>query len=193
VWWSWLSKDDPPLGDGEVPKWVQWIIGALFVVLLSVFIGVNFWIGEQQLDPEDHAEIAALEDTLRPRGAVEDAVGGYEVAMQQIADELTAAQPGLTWRWDRRVSSIRCGGEFEDTGGVQLRTRRLVANRPIPDDRWAAAHQVVRDHASKIGVSMVSGYALPGDAGGAIDLTQRDVAMLSGVTPCQLRRDDLGG
>lgn len=192
MWWSWLSKDDPPLGDGEVPKWVQWIIGGFGFLLVAGFFAVNFWVGDQQPDPEDRAEIAALEDTLRSRGAVEDARGRYEAVMQRIADELTAAQPGLTWRWDPQVAGIRCSGEFEDTSGVQLR-RRLIASGPITDDRWASAHQIVRDHAAGIGVSYVSGFELPGGLGGAIDLTQRDVAVLSGVTPCQLRRDHLGG
>jgi hypothetical protein len=158
--------------------------------MLIGFVGLNFLIDEDQPDPEDRAEIAALEDTLRPRGAVEDAVNRYEAAMQQIADELSGRQPGLTWRWDPQKPSSRCRGEFEDTSAVQLR-RRLVADRPIPDDQWAPAHQLVRDHAARIGVSYVSGFEIPNGDGGAIDLSQPDVAVLTGVTPCQLRRAEL--
>jgi Lipoprotein confined to pathogenic Mycobacterium len=190
VWW-WLQRDDPPPLEGVVlPKWVQWLVGLLVVVPLAMFVVINFLIAEQEPDDEDRAEIAVLEDTLRPRGAVEDTLSRYESAMQQIADKLSLRQPGLTWHWDPQTGSSRCTGEFEDTSGAQLR-RRLVANGPIADDMWAPAHQIVRDNASQIGVSYVSGFALPNGDGGAIDLTQTDVAVLSGMTPCQLRRAEL--
>lgn len=174
-----------------MPRPVQWIMGGLLVVMVGGFAAIAIWIGEQEPDPEERAEIVALEDTLRPRGSVEDALARYESAMQQIADGLSAQQPGLTWRWDPQTASIRCTGEFEDTSGAQLR-RRLVADRPIPGDRWAAAHQIVRDHASDFGVSYVSGFELPAGDGGAIDLTQGETAVLTGMTPCRLRRNDLG-
>ena len=191
LWW-WLSRNDPPLGEGEgeLPTWVQWVFGAFFVVPLAAFIAVNVFVGEEQPDPDDRAEIAALEDKLRPRGAAEDKLVRYEAALQQIADELSRRQPGLTWRWDPQRPTSGCDGEFEDTSGVHLR-RRLLASQPIPEDQWTPAHQLVRDEGTEVGVSYVSGFALPNGDGGAIDLTQRDVAVLSGLTPCLLRRDEI--
>jgi hypothetical protein len=107
---------------------VKWVFGLFVFVPLVLFVVLNLWISDQQVDPEDYPAIAALEDTLRPRGAVEDAVVRYEAVMRRVADELAARQPGLTWQWDRQVSSSKCGGDFEDTSAVQLRTRRLVAS-----------------------------------------------------------------
>jgi len=95
----------PMRGDGLVPKWVNWVCGLFLVVPLMVFGWVNVMIDDRDLDPEERAEIAALEDSLRPRGAVEDALTRYEAVMQQIAGELSQTQPGLTWRWDRRARS----------------------------------------------------------------------------------------
>ncbi|MCT7660497.1 LppA family lipoprotein [Mycobacterium deserti] len=191
LWSRWVQNSWQQDEGLELPTWVQWIAGGFVVLAGALYLGIGIYTDQQQLDPEELTAIAALEDTLRPRGAVEDAVGHYETVMQQIADELSVQQPGLTWRWERRTSRFGCEGEFEDTSAVHMRTRHLVADEPIPGDKWAAAHQVVRDRASSLGVGYVSGLKVSDGAGGAIDLTQGDVAVLSGVTPCQLKREEL--
>lgn len=175
----------------ELPRWVQWIVVAFLVVPAGLYVGIGLFAGEQQLDPEERVAIEQLEDTLRPLGAAEDAVGRYEAAMQQIAGDLSAQQPGLTWQWQRQVSRFGCEGDLEDTTAVHMRTRHLVANQPIAGESWAAAHEVARRHASALGAGYVSGFKLADNTDGAIDLTQSDVAVLSGVTPCRLTRDEL--
>lgn len=179
-WLRWLDEREPWDEDRlELPKWVQWMFGGFIVIPLILYFGIGLYSSNESLDPEEQVAIEELEEQLRPLGAAEDAVGRYEAAMQQIADELSARQPGLTWRWERRVSRFGCEGDLEDTTAVHMRTRHLVADELIPDERWAAAHEVARRHASGLGAGYVSGFRLAGGDDGAIDLTQHDVAVLS--------------
>ena len=46
-------------------------------------------------------QVAALENELRAKGSSEDALVRYETALQQMADDVTALVPGLTWHWNR--------------------------------------------------------------------------------------------
>jgi hypothetical protein len=145
-------------------------------------------------DPEpvkSPAEIAALEEELRSRGAVEDALVRYEAALQGAADDISALAPGVTWRWNREVSSMPCGGEFTQTRGIRYRTRNLVSSAPILDHLRGRAMTLLRQRASGLGVGHVNGVEVAGGFGGGVTLGQAEVAVLSGTTACQLSRDDL--
>lgn len=178
-----------------VARIVAWTGGAIIVAAIVVFV---VWLAviynALSPDPEpvkSPAEIAALEDELRSRGALEDALVQYEAALQATADDISALAPGVTWRWNREVSSMPCGGEFKQTRGLQYRTRNLVSSAAIPDHLREQAMKLLRQRATGLGAGHVNGVEVAGGWGGGVMFGQGEVAVLSGTTACHLSRGDL--
>jgi hypothetical protein len=178
-----------------VARIVAWTAGAVVVAAAVVFVA---WLAmiynALSPDPEpvkSPAEIAALEEELRSRGSLEDALVRYEAALQATANDISALAPGATWRWNREVSSMPCGGDFKQTRGMQYWTRNLVSSAPIPHHLREQAMELLRERASGLGVNHVNGVEVAGGFGGGVTLGQGEVAVLSGTTACHLSRGDL--
>jgi hypothetical protein len=110
--------------------------------------------------------VAELENGLRSKPSFEDARAQYVAATNQIANQIAALVPGMTWTVDEN-SWNGCGGDYVWTRAVQV-YYRIVFNRAIPDDVWPRALQIVKDGAAKFGATTVSGFV---DQPGNQDLT----------------------
>ena len=145
-------------------------------------------------------QVAALENELRAKGSSEDALVRYETALQQMADDVTALVPGLAWHWNREAGSVSCSGPLMETRGVQVLTRHIVFDGPIPNDVWPQALQRVRDRAAELGAHEVFLYvdkpgdhdvAIHGDNDVEVQFETRVAGVLSARSDCYLKQTDL--
>ena len=136
----------------KIVGWTTGVISLIAVIaVLVVVVQLSAALSPKQEPTVTPSNIPALEDQLRSKGPAEEALTRYESALQATADDLTKLVPGLTWRWNRDVKHLSCGGEFAETRGIRVITRNLVSNGPIPDNSWPAALQLLRDHAAQLG------------------------------------------
>lgn len=96
-------------------------------------------------------QITQLEDELRAKPSFEAAQVEYGAAVRQMADGIAALVPGMTWQL-REDSWNGCGGEYVRTRAKQV-YQLVVFNKPIPDDTWAQALQIVKDGAARFGAT----------------------------------------
>ncbi|MCF6386951.1 LppA family lipoprotein [Mycobacterium sp. MBM] len=145
-------------------------------------------------------QTAALKDELRAKGSAEDALARYEQQIAQTADQITELVPGLSWQWNSASTTITCGGELKDTGGVQVLTRHAYFDGPIPDAAWTSALNLVRDTASALGATNMSVFTdrpgehdieLVGANGAQVRFGTRVGSTLSARSDCYLRNEDL--
>lgn len=188
----------------RVWKIVVWTAGVIAIVAVVAFLGFAAWLSDA-LSPKqepsmtpDH--IAALENDLRAKGSAEDALVRYESVLEEMANGVAALVPGLQWHWHREHHVIPCAGPLMQTRGVQVLTRHVVFDGPVPDDVWAQALQLVRDHAATLGAYEVTYYVdKPGDHDVAIhgvndveiQFGTRVAASLSARSDCYLQQADL--
>jgi Lipoprotein confined to pathogenic Mycobacterium len=193
-------------GQARRSRWkiVGWTIGVIAVIAVIaaviVVVQLSAAVAPQQEPTVTPSNTPALEDQLRPKGSAEDALTRYESALRATADDLAKLVPGLTWQWNRDPKFLDCSGALAETRGVRVVTRNLVSNRPIPDDTWPAALEVVRDHAAELGAMQQHVYAdKPGhhdiafyaDNGVELQLITSGQAVLSATSDCHLQRADL--
>ena len=145
-------------------------------------------------------QTASLKDELRAKGSAEDALARYEQQIARTADQITQLVPGLSWQWNSTSTTITCGGELRDTGGVQVLTRHAYFDGPIPDSTWASALNLVRDTASTLGATDMSVFTdrpgehdveIVGENGAQVRFGTRIGSTLSARSDCYLRGDDL--
>lgn len=164
-------------------------------------VAVTIWLSNALKPPQEprmqHDQVAALENDLRAKDNAEDTLSRYEQALAQTADQITALVPGLTWRWNRDSTTISCGGDFKDTQGVQILTRHVLFDGPIPDSAWPTALDAVRDQASNLGANELFVYvdepadhdvAITGDSGVEVRFGTKVAATLSARSDCHLPR-----
>lgn len=181
-----------------------WTVGVIAVLAAIVFLVVVVWLSNglspKQEPPVKPDQVAALENDLRAKGSSEDALARYETALQRMADDVTALVPGLTWHWNREAGSVSCSGPLMETRGVQVLTRHIVFDGPIPDDVWPQALQRVRDRAAELGAHEVFVYvdkpgdhdvAIHGDNDVEVQFGTRVAGVLSARSDCYLLRADL--
>ena len=146
------------------------------------------------------SQIAALKDELRAKGSAEGALARYEQEIARTADQITKLVPGLSWQWNSASTTITCGGELSDTGGVQVLTRHAYFDGPIPDTAWTRALDLVRDTAFTFGATRMSVLAdspgvhdveLIGENGAQVRFGTRIGSTLSARSDCYLRDGDL--
>jgi Lipoprotein confined to pathogenic Mycobacterium len=179
-------------------------VGVIAVLAVIVVVVVVVWLSNaqspKQEPPMKPDQIATLENELRAKGSSEDALVRYEIALQQMAEDVTALVPGLTWQWNREPGYVSCSGPLMETRGVQVLTRHIVFDGPIPDDVWPQALQRVRDRAAELGAHEVFVYVdKPGDHDVAIhgendvevQFGTRVAGVLSARSDCYLKSNDL--
>ncbi len=98
--------------------------------------------------------VAELENGLRSKPSFETAKAEYASAMNQMADKIAALVPGMKWTVDEN-SWDHCAGEYVWTRAVRV-FERIVFDRPIPDDVWPKAVQIVKDGAARFGATSVN-------------------------------------
>lgn len=144
-------------------------------------------------------QLAALQDELRAKDSAEDTLVQQEHELSKTADRITALVPGMSWRWNRDSTTISCGGEFEGTDGVQVLTRHVLFDGPIPDTAWPDSLDAVRESAAALGVTDLTVFAdrpgdhsieLTGSTGSQMRFGTKDAASLSARSDCRLRQAD---
>ncbi|MGE0216744.1 LppA family lipoprotein [Mycolicibacterium sp.] len=104
-------------------------------------------------------EAIQLIDGMRARGSYEDARGRLDAAAQLIAERITAAVPGQTWRFsdDPNVADVKAEGLpcEQLTGDIARRplSDMVEFGRPFDAGEFATAHAVVAEEAAKFGAT----------------------------------------
>jgi hypothetical protein len=173
-------------------------------VIVVIAAAVFFWLADA-LSPRQEPDVkpdqvAAMENDLRAKGSAEDALVRYGAALQQMAHDITALVPGLTWYWNLDNTSVTCEGPLADTRGVQILPRHIVFEGPISDEVWPQALVRVRERAAALGANEVFVHAdkpghhdvaIAGDNGAEIRFGTRVAAVLSARSDCYLKAADL--
>lgn len=180
-----------------------WAVGIVATVFVVAIAAIGIWLSNALRPPQEAPmrpdQLAALQDELRAKDSAEDALVRYEQALSQTADQITALVPGLSWRWNRDSTTISCGGEFEGTDGVQVLTRHVLFDGPIPDTVWPRALDEVRESAATLGATDLTVFAdrpgdhsieLTGAAGSQVRFGTKVAASLSARSDCRLRLAD---
>lgn len=181
-----------------------WTVGVIATLTVVAFIVFFVWL-ENALSPEQEppmkpGQVTSLENELRSKGSAEDALARYETTLQQTADGVASLVPGLTWHWNRESTTVSCPEPLMQTRGVQVLTRHIVFDGPIPDDVWPQALQRVRDSAAELGAHEVYNYvdkpghhdvAVFANDGAEVRFGTRVAASLSARSDCYLKQADL--
>lgn len=195
------ERTDSPL---KRPRAVWWTLGAVAAVVVVVVIVGVVWSSnavhpQQEAAPMPSQPTPAARDDLRDKDSAEGTLSRYEQILAQTADQTTALQPGLTWRWTRDSTTISCAGEFADTQGVQILTRHALFDGPIQDTVWPAALEAVRNQASELGADGLHVYvdepndhdvALTSSRGVEVRFGTKAAATLSARSDCHLSAAD---
>lgn len=182
---------------------VWWVLGITATVVAVAVAAIGIWLSNAleppQETPMQPEQVATLNDELRAKDSAEDTLTSFEKVLAQTADRITAFVPGLSWRWNRDSTTISCGGEFEDTDGVQVLTRHVLFDGPIPDNAWPQALDTLRESAAALGASDLTVFAdrprdhsieLTGDTGAQMRFATKVAASLSARSDCRLRQAD---
>jgi hypothetical protein len=184
---------------------LKWVFAAAAAALLIAVAVLTIWL-TQALRPTQEAPMpnskppAAEVDDLRPKGSAEDALARYETRLAQTADEITTLVPGLSWRWYYEDTTVSCTGALADTDAVQVLTRHVVFDGPIPDAQWTRAVDVVVKRAAELGADNIYTYIdKPGDhdiaitGGGGVEVRfgTKAATNLSARSDCYLKQADI--
>ena len=90
---------------------------------------------------------------------------------------------------------MSCPGKLAESDGFVKSTIMLVSSIPIPDDKWSASLEVVRDLAGEVGLSKITVHQnvsanrdvrFSGADGAQLTFGSRKAALISMTTPCRL-------
>jgi hypothetical protein len=140
--------------------------------------------------------VAELENGLRSKPGFEAARAQYVAATDQMAAQIVALVPGMTWKVDEN-SWNGCGGDYVWTRAVQV-YYRLVFDGAIPDNVWPKAVQIVKDGAAKFGATTVSVFMdQPGNkdlaiagSGAQFHFGTKAGTVLAATSDCRMRETD---
>lgn len=147
-----------------------------------------------------NGNVPAHQDDLRSKTSAEETLVRYEALLAQTADRITALVHGLSWQWAYEDTTVSCPGPLADTGAVQILTRHVVFDGPIPDEQWSAAVDIVAKHAAELGADSRFAYvdkpgdhdiAISGDKGVEIRFGTKTAANLSARSDCHLKQVDM--
>lgn len=152
--------------------------------------------GEGPVGPE---RVAVLENGLRSKPSLEVAQAQFRAAVTQMADEIVALVPGLTWRWETD-SQTGCGGDYEWTRAREV-FMRVVFSGAIPDDNWQRAIQILKEHAKTFGANNFGVLKdKPGDHdasfagdGAEFRVGTQVAAILTARSDCRISQTDIPG
>ncbi|WP_280235024.1 LppA family lipoprotein [Nocardia cyriacigeorgica] len=175
--------------------------------LMSIVVMVVLSGCGSRLDDPDHPptpdEIAHAEAMLRNLPSVQDTEHQLFALIQQIAAGAETVAPELDWevKVDRGQNTLGCPGPYSKTNGVSMATDSSYSSTPITDDRWPEVLRVSRDLAAQHGITTLTVRAdEPGhhditlhspDHGNEITIGTREAALITGLTGCRLRTEDL--
>jgi hypothetical protein len=170
--------------------WSIWMV----VMLMSVF-GCGAGDSGSHGNPGPQ-RVAELESGLRSKPSFEAARAEYEKAANQMATEIAALVPGMTWKVDENSWS-GCGGDYVWTRAVQV-NYRIVLDRSIPDALWPKALQIVKDGAARFGATTVSVFMdQPGNkdlaiagSGAQFQFGTKVQTVLDATSDCRMRETD---
>src|ERR1700729_2007184 len=173
----------------RVAAWSMWM-----VLCMSVF-GCGATDPGTQGNPGPR-RVAELENGLRSKLNFEAARAQYVAATDQMAIQIVALVPDMTWKVDEN-SWNGCGGDFVWTRAVQV-YYRLVFDKAIPDNVWPKAVQIVKDGAARFGASTVSVFMdQPGNkdlaiagSGAEYNFGTKPGAVLAAKPDCRIRETD---
>ncbi|TLF52470.1 LppA family lipoprotein [Nocardia cyriacigeorgica] len=157
-----------------------------------------------RLDDPDHPptpeEIAHAEEMMRRLPSVHATESQLFGLIQRIAE---TAAPALNWeiKVDRGQNTLGCPGPYSKTDGVSMATDSLYSPIPITDTEWPEVLRITRDLAAQHGITALTVRAdEPGhhdvtlhspDHGNEISIGSRKAALITGLTGCRFRADDL--
>ena len=121
------------------------LIALIFATTLGCDSSTN---GGQQVNPE---HTTSLEDQLRSKPPAEAAQQQYRTAVTQMASQIAALVPGLTWSMDQD-GWTDCGAEYVRTRG-RAAYFQVGFKGPVPDEKWDQAVQIVKDGAKQFGAN----------------------------------------
>jgi Lipoprotein confined to pathogenic Mycobacterium len=174
----------------RVAAWTVWMV----VISMSVF-GCGATDPGSQGNPAPQ-RVAELENGLRSKPSFEAARAQYVAATDQMADQIVALVPGMTWKVDEN-SWNGCGGDFVWTRAVQV-YYRLAFDRAVPDNVWPNAVQIVKDGAAKFGATTVNVFVdQPGNkdlaiagSGAQFHFGTKAGTVLAATSDCRMRETD---
>jgi Lipoprotein confined to pathogenic Mycobacterium len=141
--------------------------------------------------------VTELENGLRAKPSFEAAHDEYAAAMTQMADQIAALVPGMTYQV-KEDSWSACGGELVSTRGVQV-YYYIVFDRSIPDDVWPRAVDIVKAGAARFGAVNVATFvdkpgskdlALTGPDGVQFEFGTAVQTIFSAKSDCRMRATD---
>lgn len=135
---------------------------------------------------------------LQAKPSFEAAQQEYRNALRDMAAQIATLVTGLEWQI-KEDSWRGCGGPLAGTPGLQAYVY-IVFSGPVPDDKWPAALQIVKDGAARLGAADITTLSdQPGDhdvmLGGAdgleVEFGTKVNTILSAKSDCRLREGDL--
>ncbi|GAA5077668.1 hypothetical protein GCM10023319_15250 [Nocardia iowensis] len=153
--------------------------------------------------PAPKEDIAHAEAKMRELPSVEATERELAATIQQIADGAKIVAPELDWRTEvnRGQGTLGCPSPYLETDGVSMTTDSLVSSVPISDTQWPDVLKVARDIAARNGITALTVRAdTPGhhdivlhspDHGNEIKIGTRKAAIITGLTGCRYREEDL--
>jgi hypothetical protein len=175
-----------------------WIVGFVAIIVVAVVAAVL--LGLRDSSPQGNPgpeRVAQLENGLRPKPPFEVARSEYTGVMNQMAGQIAALVPGMTWHADEN-SWRGCGGDYVWTRAVQV-FYRIVFDRAIPDGVWPQAIQVVKDGAARFGATTVDVFvdqpdskdlAISNPDGAQFHFGTKVQTILSAKSDCRMRAAD---
>ncbi|NEW29982.1 LppA family lipoprotein [Nocardia cyriacigeorgica] len=174
----------------------------LSVVVMAVLGGCGSSLDDSERTPSPE-QIAHAEDMMRKLPSVQDTEAQLIALIRQIAEAVRSVAPGLAWETEvnRGQNTLGCPGPYLKTDGVSMTTDRLISSVPISDTEWPNVLRMARSIAAEQGITSVTIIAdQPGrhdvtlhspDHGNEIRLGTRKAALITGVTGCRFRAEDL--
>ncbi|KZS80719.1 hypothetical protein A4G29_22095 [Mycobacterium kansasii] len=175
---------------------MTWLLAVVCVVVLGCGRG-GHGTGSGEEGPLSPERVAELENPLRAKPSLEAAKDEYRAAVTQMANAITALEPGLTWSTDED-SWNHCDGEYVWTH-AKMAYLMIVFSGPIPDDKWPQAVQIVKNGANQFAANNFGTMKnKPGDhdvyisghGGVEFKLSTQKAAVLTAQSDCRISQTD---
>ncbi|TLF78357.1 hypothetical protein FEK34_10890 [Nocardia cyriacigeorgica] len=182
------------------PSYVRTLVSV--VVLIGALSGCGSRLDDPDQPPTPD-EIAHAEDAMRKLPSVQDTEQQLSALMWQIADSTRSVAPGLDWqpKTDRAQGTLGCPSPYRETAGVSMTTDSIYSPIPITDAEWPEVLRITRDLAAPHGITALTVRVdEPGhhdvtlhspDHGNEISIGSRNAALITGLTGCRFRAEDL--
>ncbi|MBF6438116.1 LppA family lipoprotein [Nocardia cyriacigeorgica] len=176
------------------------------LVSIFVLIGALSGCGSRLDDPNHPAtphDIAQAEAMMRQLPSVQETEQQLSALMWRIAEATRSVAPALDWqpKTDRAQGTLGCPSPYSETDGVSMTADSIYSPVPIADAEWPEVLRITRDLAAQHGITALTVRAdEPGhhditlhspDDGNEISVGSRKAALITGLTGCRLRAQDI--